>query len=695
VLDPDGTFTYAPAENFNGSDSFTYHANDGTNTQTIDNFGISEIDTADSNVVTVTVTVNAVNDAPVALGDAYSTNEDATLAVDNGESGNVLDNDTDVDHDSLTALLDTNVSNGVLVLDPDGTFTYAPADNFNGIDTFTYHAEDGTEGSTANSNVVTVTITIKPLNDAPVAIDGTASTSEDHGVAIDLGASASDVETSDGNLTYTIVAGPSDGVLTGEGQNQTYTPTADFDGSDSFTFTVTDRGDPDACGELVLIETLDTPDPDACTAALTSEIKTITITIAAVNDAPVALADAYATDEDTTLAVDNGESGNVLDNDTDIDSTSLTAVLDTNVSHGVLVLDPDGTFTYAPGNDFNGTDTFTYHANDGTTSYDSESETYLQSDTANSNTVTVTITVNPVNDAVIAVADELAVVEDTTTSLDVLANDIDVDLDTLHVLFVGGASHGLAYIPVGRLTVGYIPDTNYNGPDSFDYTVTDGHGTSSSTTVTVTVTPVNDAPVAVADLYATDEETTLNVTTENGLLLNDSDVDHDTLHAILVTEPGHGTLDLAGDGSFRYVPAADYAGTDTFTYRASDGTESDTALGNIVTVTITIGGLNDAPVAVADAYTAAEDTASTGNVLTNDTDVDHDTLHAVLLDDVENGALTLNGDGTFSYLPAADFNGTDSFTYRANDGTVSSNTVTVDFTISAVNDAPVAVADSF
>ena len=649
TLLPGGTFWYAPDANFNGTDSFTYQANDGN---------------LDSNVVTVTITIVAVNDVPVSVADAYASDEDAV------KTGNVLSNDSDVEVSDLTAVLLDNVSHGYLVLETDGSFSYAPTANFNGPDSFTYVVNDGT----VDGDTVTVTLTVHPINDDPIAVDGTALTTEDNAVAINLGDSTVDVETTAGNLSYTIVAGPTDGALTGSGPEQTYTPDTNFSGTDTFTYSVTDRGDPDKCGEPIV---------DVCTAAKTSEIKTITITIDAVNDAPVATADAYSTAEDTTLDV-TGEDGTVLTNDTDVDNTTRTAVLVSDASNGILALNYDGTFTYAPDLNFHGTDSFTYKAND-------ETET----ETAYSNVVTVTITVNAVNDAVIAVADDFIVVEDSANTLTVLANDIDVDLETLRVTLVGGASHGLAYIPFGGSSVRYIPDANFGGSDTFDYTVTDGHGTTSSTTVTITVTPVNDSPVAVAESYGTEEGTTLTVVAEIGVLVNDSDVDEDHLVAFLVSSVSHGELVFDQDGSFTYTPTAHYSGTDTFTYQANDITPNENAAGNIVTVTIAVGGLNDAPVAAADAYTTAEDTTATGNVLTNDTDLDGDVLNAVLVTDVSDGSLTLDPeDGSFSYTPAANFSGTDAFTYRANDGSLDSNIVTVTITIDAVNDAPVVGSSS-
>ena len=192
---------------------------------------------------------------------------------------------------------------------------------------------------------------------------------------------------------------------------------------------------------------------------------------------------------------------------------------------------------------------------------------------------------------------------------------------------------------------------------------------SNAATVTITVTAVNDAPVAVADSYATDEDTPLTVAAP-GVLGNDTDVDGDPLTALVVTQPANGTLALNATGSFTYTPNANFNGSDSFTYKANDGTADS----NVATVTITVSAVNDAPVAVADSYATTEDTPLTvaaPGVLGNDTDADGDPLTAVVVtapDQRHAGAATPTA--RFTYTPNANFNGSDSFTYKANDGTV-------------------------
>src|SRR6185295_8874462 len=182
--------TYTPAANYNGADSFTFKANDGA---------------LDSNIATVTITVTSVDDAPVATNDSYTTDEDVALTV---AAPGVLGNDTDVDSSTLTALIVAAPAHGNLTLNANGSFTYMPAANYNGLDTFTYKANDGT----LDSNVATVTITVTSVEDAPVAADQAVTTDEDTAKTVTL--SATDVDTVTA-LTYAIVVGPTHGTLTG------------------------------------------------------------------------------------------------------------------------------------------------------------------------------------------------------------------------------------------------------------------------------------------------------------------------------------------------------------------------------------------------------------------------------------------------------------------------------------------------
>ena len=186
---------------------------------------------------------------------------------------------------------------------------------------------------------------------------------------------------------------------------------------------------------------------------------------------------------------------------------------------------------------------------------------------------------------------------------------------------------------------------------------------------------------------------TLNVAAP-GVLANDVDPEGQPLTAILVTGPAHGTLTLNANGSFTYVHDGSETTSDSFTYKANDG-ELDS---NVATVTITITPVNDPPVAYTALYPAAEggtlNVAAPG-VLANDTDVENGALTAALVSGPAHGTLVFNANGSFTYTPAANYNGPDSFTYKANDGAADSNVATVAISVAAVNDAPVAAGDSY
>jgi VCBS repeat-containing protein len=202
----------------------------------------------------------------------------------------------------------------------------------------------------------------------------------------------------------------------------------------------------------------------------------------------------------------------------------------------------------------------------------------------------------------------------------------------------------------------------------------------------------SQAPVAGADSYVTPEDVPLTVAAP-GVLGNDSDVDGDALTAVKVSDPANGSVTLNPNGSFTYTPNANYNGADSFTYKARGG-GSDSS---VATVTVTVTPVPDVPVAAPDSFTTPEDTAlivDAPGVLGNDSDPEGG-MSAVKVTDPVHGTLTLSADGSFTYTPAANFNGVDSFTYKVNDGTADSSVVTATITVTAVNDAPVAANDAY
>ncbi|CAN0588029.1 unnamed protein product, partial [Ectocarpus sp. 12 AP-2014] len=417
-------------------------------------------------------------------------------------------------------------------------------------------------------------------------------------------------------LVVTGVGGATGGTVALVGGTITFTPTAGFSGAASFDYDISDgNGGTD----------------------------TATVSLSVGANGPVSgTDDAYSVDEDGTLGV---AAAGVLSNDTDADGDALTASLISDVSNGSLTLNGDGSFSYTPDANFNGTDSFVYAVSDGNGSEDS---------------ATVEITVNAVNDAPVAVDDDgLSTAFGAAlliSTADLLANDTDVDGDTLVVTGVGGATGGTVALVGGTIT--FTPTAGFSGPASFDYDISDGNGGTDTATVSVSV-GANAAPVGTADGYSVDEDGTLSVAA-SGVLSNDTDGDGDPLSAALLSDVSNGSLTLNGDGSFDYTPDADFNGTDSFSYTVSDGNGgTDTA-----TVEITVNAVNDAPDAVDDGgLSTAFDTPldiAAADLLTNDTDVDGDTLVVTGVGGATGGTVALVG-GTITFTPTAGFSGAASF----------------------------------
>ena len=297
----------------------------------------------------------------------------------------------------------------------------------------------------------------------------------------------------------------------------------------------------------------------------------------------------------------------------------------------------------------------------------------------------LTITVTAVNDNPVANAGTATTAEDIAlNNIDVLANDTDVDGDTLSVT---GATAVNGTVTVnGDGTLNYTPNANFNGTDTISYDLSDGNGGTATGTLTITVTAVNDNPVANADTATTAEDVALN---NIDVLANDTDVDGDTL-SVTGASALNGTVTVNGDGTLNYTPNANFNGTDTISYDIADG-NGGTATG---TLTITVTAVNDNPVANADTASTIEDIALNNiDVLGNDTDVDGDTLGVTGVSAL-NGTVTVNGDGTLNYTPNLNFNGTDTISYDIADGNGGTATGTLTITVTAVNDNPVANADT-
>ena len=567
-----------------------------------------------------TIVVTPVNDAPVAVADTATVLEDAaTTSID------VLANDTSEEEGTLILTLVSTPGTGTVSISLDGvSVDYTPSADFNGTEVITYTVSDGTDTATG-----TLTVTVTPVNDAPVAVADTATVLEDAATtSIDVIANDTDVDL--GNiLSLTTVSTPGTGTvsISLDGVSVDYTPSADFNGTEVITYTVSDGTD--------------------------TATGTLTVTVTPVNDAPEAIADTATVSEDSaTTSID------VIANDTDVDLGNILSL--TTVSTpgtGTVSINLDGvSVDYTPSADFNGTEVITYTVSDGT-------------DTA---TGTLTVTVTPVNDAPEAIADTATVSEDSaTTSIDVIANDTDVDLgNILSLTTVSTPGTGTVSINLDGVSVDYTPSADFNGTEVITYTVSDGTDTATGT-LTVTVTPVNDAPEAIADTATVSED---SATTSIDVIANDTDVDlGNILSLTTVSTPGTGTVSINLDGvSVDYTPSADFNGTEVITYTVSDGT--DTATG---TLTVTVTPVNDAPIAVEDTASVLENAIMIStDVISNDIDVDGDILLLSAISYSGLGTVIVNVDEiTIDYTPAPNFIGTEVINYSVTDGVLSSEGV--------------------
>ncbi len=598
-----GAFSYTPTTGFLGSDSFTFDVSDGH---------------SGNSIAVISITVRTPNVSPVAGDQSLTTNEDTAL------DGTVTA--TDGNGDPITFARGISPSHGTLIFNnTTGAFTYTPALNYNGPDSFTFVANDDRGGSDSG----TVSITVSPVNDAPVAGDQTLTTNED--IALNGTLTASDVDGD--SLSYTQLVGPAHGTLniTAATGAFTYTPAANYNGPDSFTFTVNDGHSGTDTGQ-------------------------INITVTSVNDLPVAGDQSLTTNEDTPL---NGTL-----TATDVDGDTLTYTQLAAPSHGTLsITAATGAFTYTPAANYHGPDSFTFTVSDGHSGTD---------------TGQINITVTSVNDLPVAGDQSLTTNEDTLLNGTLTATD--VDEDTLTYSQTIAPAHGTLSITAATGAFTYTPTANYHGPDSFTFTVNDGHSGTDTGVISITVTSVNDLPVAGDQNLSTAEDTALTGT------LTASDADGDTLTYSQAIAPGHGSLTItAGTGAFTYTPAANYHGPDSFTFTVNDGHGgTDTGV-----ISITVTSVNDLPVAGDQSLTTNEDTVLNGTLTASD--VDGDTLTYTQLAAPSHGTLNITGStGAFTYTPAANYHGLDSFTFTVSDGHGGTDTGQINITVTSVNDLPVA-----
>ena len=465
--------------------------------------------------------------------------------------------------------------------------------------------------------------------------DGGVTTQEDTPVSIILAGSDPDGDP----LTYKVVTEPSHGKLSGTAPKLKYTPNANFNGSDSFTFNVND-GTVDGVPVTVLI------------------------TVTAVNDPPT------ANDESVTIQEDTLASITLSGSDTDGDE--LTYHIVKGPSQGKLSGKAPN-LTYTPNANYHGSDSFTFKVKDAK---------------VESAAATVSIKLKPVNDpptasytgAIIreqtprANNARVTTQEDKPVSITLTGSDDDGDLLSYQIVKcpLNGNLSGKA----PKIT--YTPNPDFNGSDKFTFKVSDDTADSGIATVSITVTAVNDPPSAKDDSATTQEDKPI---LKIDVLANDTDIDSDQLTTAAVTQGKNGWVTINADSTVSYDPRANFNGSDSFSYTASDGkVGTDTAA-----VNVKVKPVNDAPKAENSSITTREDRPIAISLSANDPD--RDSLSYYVIKGPSYGKLSGKGP-KLSYAPNANFNGSDSLTFKVNDGTAESDAATVSITVTAVNDAP-------
>ena len=633
----------------------------------------------------ISIEIIDVNDAPVAVDDAYFAVEDEPLVAPGlGLLVNDWDEDREPRPDTLTVYEFEQASHGDVGVPANGLFVYTPDHNFHGEDSFRYRITDSDDEPNI-SNWATVTITVRPRNDNPVAVDDLYSIEEGGTLEpvvseeLNQGLLANDWDvdtdlesegTPESELTNLTVLE----ILTDVPEGSGTLTVDDVDGSFKFVST---PGWTDSVTFTYVITDGHPINPGV------SNVATVTISIDNVNDAPIAVDDRYWATEDLVF---NTAGDSVIDNDSDPDLDPLTADVVTTTSNGSLDFLENGRFRYTPEPHWSGTDSFTYTVTDGELT---------------SNTATVYIVVAAVPDTPIAQDDEYEIDEDTVLIANGVEENPDGVLENDDIIEEGTLTARLLDPPLSGSvefnedgTFEYTPEDDFNGYVSFTYVALNGEAMSNVATVRINVVGLPDAPTAMDDDYAAGEDETLSVEAPLGVLANDYDPDGDELIAVLDTETVNGHVTLNENGSFSYVPENNFVGTDSFTYHAIDGIGDGALSSDVVTVTIRVTTHLDAPFASDDEYGMDEDdtlVVDAPGVLENDTDADEDELTVSLDSEPLHGELTLNEDGSFTYTPEENWNGIDSFTYITSDETWDSNIGTVEIIVAPVNDPPVLV----
>jgi hypothetical protein len=656
--------TYTPNTNFNGVDTVCVIVCDAANLCT---------------TFKIPVIVTAVNDKPVAINDVNITPKATAV------SGNVLTNDKDPDTGQTLTVTTTPVTpatNGSVILNANGTYTYTPNPTFVGTDSFKYKVCDNGTPTLCDTATVVIEVfdpTPTGSNRNPIALNDNVITQEGTPITIPVKANDTDPDGNTlGNPTIVPSSGPTKGTVSVNPDGTvTYTPNPTATGTDSFKYVVCDNGTPSKCD----------------TATVTVELTPKPVGPVNTNLAPVAVDDSKQTSKNTPV------NGSVATNDSDPNAGQILAYTQlSNPTNGTITnFNPaTGTFTYTPNANFVGADQFTYKACDnGTPVLCTSATVFLE--------VTALATFPPV----IVVPTTTPTTPEDGGVLTVCMPVTDVDAGDTHTVTPCGALNGtVTYTMDNTVTphsvcFKYTPNPNFNGTDSVCVKVCDSFGNCTTVKVPVKVTPVADPPVVLPVPVTVKEDSTITVC----LPITDADA-NDTHTVSLCSVPKNGSSSATVNNNtiphqvcITYTPLPNFNGKDTICVKVCDASGMCTN----VLIPLTVTPVNDAPIAKNDIVTTPEGKPVSGNVLTNDTDPDGNPLTAsgpITGGLPTKGTVVVNPDGTYTYTPTPGATGTDTFKYKVCDnGTPSlcdTATVTVNLTkplAPGTNLAPIANPD--
>ena len=672
--------TYIPYTNYFGNDQFTYIAYDNS---------------LDSNIAVVNITINNVNDAP-AIDDSF-----ISVTEDQGYLGNLQI--LDVDNDPITCSIIGQSSKGIAIIvdEADCTYSYTPFANQNGNDYFIAQVSD----PEAKSNTAMVKISIKPVNDVPVAHSIAVETNEDESVFINL--KSNDIDSDP--ITFYISSAPQKGQVLMVDLSTgllNYSPYENIHGIDSLSFYVTD-------GQA---------------ESLTAQVA---ITILPANDPPC------ATDNSYTINEDNSFEGSLNAFDPDNDLLSFQIIKNTKKGWVEIVDSITGIFDYSPQPDENGIDTFVFSVSDGQSAPSSAQ---------------ITININPINDHPVSYLSDLIEIPENI-SKNIVLSASDVDNDDLTMIIKDIPSHGS--IKMDGFIATYIPEKDYWGHDNFSFQAYDGSLSSNIVNVPIWIgvqsadiiaaedmavntklsssldiikypsfgklsidnnsysyTPdpnfygndtltyrdkqtnedkelsiyiksINDPPVVIVSSQQILSEDTI---AKIPVMINDTDSDPSEISLSIDKLPEHGLTSFS-NGIIYYTPFANSYGNDSFSINVTDGFQSTSVE---QTINLIINPVNDPPIARNQDISMQEDTSI--SIFLSAVDIDSDELEYFIIKQPLKGKLS-GFPPDITYTPKPDLNGFDEFSFSVSDNISKSSNI-VRINIQNINDPPVAIAES-